>query len=97
VRRLRWTERARRDISAIRDFVSEDSPRYASAVLARLIARAEQIPDFPQSGRVVPEISDPSVREIIVRPYRIVYRLTRDDELHIITVHHSARRFPTNL
>ena len=97
MRRLRWTDRARRDLSAIRDFVGGDSPQYAAIILARLIARAEQIPEFPEAGRIVPEIADPRIREIIVRPYRIVYRLVGDDEIHLIAVHHGARRFPTSL
>lgn len=47
---------------------------------------------LPQSGRVVPEIKDPTVREVIQGSYRIVYRLIRE-EIHIITVHHAARLF----
>jgi plasmid stabilization system protein ParE len=34
------------------------------------------------------------VREVIHPPYRIVYRLVSEQEVHILTVHHSARRFP---
>ena len=31
--------------------------------------------DFPQSGRIAPERNDPKIREILERPYRIVYRV----------------------
>ena len=47
--------------------------------------------DFPEHGREVPEYARPDVREVIVRPYRIVYRLVAADEVHILTVHHGAR------
>jgi plasmid stabilization system protein ParE len=40
----------------------------------RLVAAVERLEAFPQSGRVVPERNDEAIREVIVRPYRIVYR-----------------------
>ena len=46
---------------------------------------------------MVPEIGAPEIREILHRRYRIVYRLVREDEIHILTVHHSARQFPDSL
>ncbi|MBX9657643.1 MAG: type II toxin-antitoxin system RelE/ParE family toxin [Nitrospiraceae bacterium] len=48
------------------------------------------MPAFPQSGRIVPEVNDPAVREVIHGNYRIVYRLIHD-QIHILTVHHTAR------
>jgi plasmid stabilization system protein ParE len=41
----------------------------------------------------VPELEQATVREVIAAPYRIVYRV-RADVLEILTVVHSARRFP---
>ncbi len=46
----------------------------------------------PRSGRVVPEVRDESVREVIHGNYRIVYRL-RHDVVEIATVFHGARSF----
>jgi len=60
-------------------------------VVAKLIAAAERVAYFPESGRTVPEFADPLVREIISERYRIVYRLVGDDSIHILTVHHSLR------
>ncbi len=40
---------------------------------------------------MVPEYLDPAIREIVVRPYRIVYRIVSDQEIHVLTVHHGAR------
>jgi toxin ParE1/3/4 len=97
VRVIFWTDRARADLGAIRAFISRDSARYAEVVVARLIAAVERLAYFPEAGRAVPEFVDPAVREIISRPYRIVYRLVGGDTLHILAVHHGARRFPTEL
>ena len=46
-------------------------------------------------GRVVLEIGNPDVREVIVGAYRIVYRY-RHDIVEITTIFHSARLFPAN-
>lgn len=87
---LIWTRRVIDDIQSIRQFIAQDSPHYAELVPQRLIASVERLPALPQSGRIVPEIDDPTLREVIQGSYRIVYRLIRE-EIHIITVHHAAR------
>jgi addiction module RelE/StbE family toxin len=97
VRLILWTERASADLAAIKTFIGRDSERYAEAVIERLVLAAERIQHFPDAGRTVPEFADPSVREIVSRPYRIVYRLVAEDEIHILTVHHGARRLPADL
>jgi plasmid stabilization system protein ParE len=48
---------------------------------------------FPESGRIVPEIGDPALREVLYGSYRIVYEL-RDNRVEIATVAHTSRRFP---
>ncbi|MCM3879738.1 MAG: type II toxin-antitoxin system RelE/ParE family toxin [Vicinamibacterales bacterium] len=97
MRIVRWTHQARSDLAAIRAFISQDSPHYASVVVAQLIATTDRLITFPESGRAVPEFDNPLVREIVHRPYRIVYRLVGVDQVHILTVHHGSQRFPSDL
>jgi len=97
VRILLWTEQARADLAAIRAFIGQDSPHYASVIVSRLLAATDRLVQFPESGRAVPEFDDPLVREVVHRPYRIVYRLVGVDELHVLTVHHASQAFPTEL
>jgi len=97
VRAVLWTEQARSDLAAIRAFISQDSPHYASVVVAQLIAATDRLATFPESGRAVPEFEDPLVREVVHRPYRIVYRLAGVEQIHIVTVHHGSQRFPSEL
>jgi toxin ParE1/3/4 len=94
VRAVLWTLRARSDLSGIRSFVSQDSPHFAAVIVARIIAATDRLAPFPESGRVVPEVGSSEIREVIHAPYRIVYRVVGEDEIHILTVHHSARQFP---
>jgi toxin ParE1/3/4 len=97
VRVVLWTHQARSDLAAIRAFISQDSPHYASVVISRLIAATERLVEFPESGRAVPEFEDAFIREVVHPPYRIVYRLVGVDQIHVLTVHHASKSFPTDL
>jgi addiction module RelE/StbE family toxin len=85
-----WTRRAIEDVQAIRSFIEHDSPHYSGLVAQRIVAAVERLARFPESGRVVPELERPELREVIHGPYRIVYRV-RENRVDVLTVHHSAR------
>ena len=87
-----WAPQAVQDVEAIRAYVARDSAHYADLVVDRIVAGVERLRDNPRSGRMVPELGDESVREIIQGNYRIVYRLRRD-VVEIATVFHGARLF----
>jgi plasmid stabilization system protein ParE len=88
---LYWTERAQSDLAATQAFIAADSPAYAKIVVRRLISAVDPLRDFPNLGRSVPEFPDSSIREVVLRPYRIVYRMVSPEVIHILTIHHSAR------
>jgi addiction module RelE/StbE family toxin len=97
VTRLLWSPRASSDLDLIREYISRDSPVYADLVIQRLVLAPERLIQFPEIGRVVPEVmSSPNLREIIVRPYRVVYRI-RPGLVEIVTVFRSSRQFPADL
>ena len=91
---LIWSPRSLLDLEGIRDYIAQDSEVYASLVVQRLIAAAERLLDFPKQGRVVPEIGDQSLRELIVRPYRLVYRISESDRIEIVTIFRASRLLP---
>jgi addiction module RelE/StbE family toxin len=88
-----WSPQALRDLEAIRDYIAVDSPRYAALMVERIAQAVERLRDFPQSGRIVPERNHAALREVIVRPYRIVYRL-RPGTAEIATVFRASRVLP---
>ena len=90
---IRWSPQALRDVESIRDYIAQDSPRYAELLVARIIASVDRLQAFPDSGRIVPERGDPEIREVIVRPYRVVYR-RRANEVEIATVFRASRLLP---
>lgn len=86
-----WTLRSMNDIKSIYDFISLDSQTYAKRFIQKLVLRVEQLNAFPDSGRIVPEKEDPSIRELIEGNYRIFYRIHRGN-IYIIRIYNSARR-----
>ncbi len=73
--RLVWTERAVQDLEAIEFYIAHNNPTAAIAMTDELIARAEALPEHPRKGRVVPEVANPDIRELLVGNYRLVYRI----------------------
>ncbi len=92
---LIWSPASRDDLRDIVSFISRDSRQRAEAFAYRLIAETDKLQSFPEIGRVVPEFDIPTVREIIVRTYRIVYRLDHERKrVEIARVWHAARGTP---
>lgn len=87
---VRWTPQAADDLDSIAEFISKDSPHYSSLFVLDVLCAVDRLIQFPKSGRVVPEINDPLVREVILGSYRIIYRL-RQDIVEILTVFHGSR------
>ena len=89
---VRWTAQAAEDLDCIAQYIARDSPHHGSLFVANLLKAVERLESFPSSGRIVPEVNDPAIREIILGNYRVVYRV-RVDLVEILTVHHGARLF----
>jgi toxin ParE1/3/4 len=85
--RVAWSQAALRDIEAIANYIEQDSPAYARIVVCKLVAAGRQLEAFPFSGRPVPELGEPGVRELIVYSYRLIYRVTADTVMFIAVVH----------
>ena len=56
----------------------------------RVTKRTEQIASFPMSGRKVPEYEADDIREIIEKPYRIIYRI-KPEQIDVLTIVHCSQ------
>lgn len=81
-----WTQRARNDLEQISEFISRDSLIYARNQIDKLYRRTEVLKQLPLVGKVVAEINDRSIREIVEGNYRIIYRIHSTNKLYILTV-----------
>ncbi|MFN8159760.1 MAG: type II toxin-antitoxin system RelE/ParE family toxin [Solirubrobacterales bacterium] len=89
-RRLAWTETAWRDLERVGDYIAEDSPGYAAAFVRRVRDRARSLDELAERGRVVPELDDPAVRELVVGSYRLIYEIA-EEAVYVLGLVHGAR------
>lgn len=91
-RRVEWSERAYEALDEALAYVAQDSPRAAERLLVRLLEAAESLSELTKRGRIVPELADPRIREMIVPPYRILYEYD-EERVRILALVHDARAF----
>jgi len=89
------TDQSQDDLREIVCFIALDSSAHARRFGNELIDQALSIGNFPEMGRIVPELGDPAVREIIHGSYRIVYEILRDpNAVYVLRFWHAARGKP---
>jgi plasmid stabilization system protein ParE len=84
---VNWTDFAREKLYYIHETIAEKSTIAADKAIKKIINRSEQIGNFPQSGRKVPEYNLREIREVLDRPYQIIYRVM-PEQIDILTVMH---------
>src|SRR5688572_21689002 len=85
-----FSPRSERDLKSITFYVAQRSSLEIAARFGNsLIDRALTLKTLPMRGRVVPEIGDPNIREIIFKSYRIVYR-TRGETVEVLRFWHAS-------
>lgn len=83
------------DLEEIVTFIAKDNSERARTFGNELIDRALSVVTFPELGRIVPEIGEPTVREIIHGAYRIIYEMFLDREtIYVLRFWHGARGEP---
>ncbi|MCL5028316.1 MAG: type II toxin-antitoxin system RelE/ParE family toxin [Bacteroidetes bacterium] len=87
--KLTWSDTAVNQLEAIADSLYQNNPDSAAKFVNNIMNRISNLKLFPEKGRVVPEINDRSLREIVYNKYRIVYRLS--DKIEIVYIQHSAK------
>ncbi|MGA7500680.1 MAG: type II toxin-antitoxin system RelE/ParE family toxin [Isosphaeraceae bacterium] len=87
---IHWSEPALDDLKDIVSFVAKDSPTYAVKLANRIIEAPRRLATFPRLGSIMPELGQDIVRELRIRPYRIIYRV-RDPDCYILAVVHTSR------
>ena len=89
--KIHWTHESLDRLAEIEDFIAKDNAERAAKFVDELIAHANAVlPGEPRAGRMVPEISNPDIRELLYRKYRIVYR-ARKGSVEILTVFEGHR------
>ena len=90
-----WSPTARLDLWDLLSYIFESNRDAAAKFGLSLFESIERLKESPESGRTVPEFNEPTIREVIHRPCRIIYRIKRDEKLiEIARIWHAARGIP---
>ena len=91
-----WAPSAIKDITAIAEYISNDSVLAAENMVVLFFEKAHILERYPLIGKPVPEIRVNYLREILVSRYRIIYEVIEENEVHILSVHHQSRLLRNN-
>ncbi len=89
---VKWSVPARNDLKQIHDYIANDSKYYAQNVIQEIVAKTETLTELPEIGRIVPEIGDQNIRELIVYSYRLIYEIS-EGGIEILAIIHGKRDF----
>jgi toxin ParE1/3/4 len=90
-REVVWTDPAWDDLEAAAAYSARDSEFYAASFVQEARDAAASLADFAERGQTVPEFGDEAIREPLVKPYRLVYKLT-EEHVFIVAFLHGSRR-----
>ena len=89
-RHVVWTEHASRMLDDAISYVGQDSHPAAQRLLIQALEAASSLDVFGERGRIVPELNQPNVRQLLVQRYRLLYEVTQT-EVHILAFVRGAR------
>lgn len=90
-----WSSLAIERASEIAEYIAQDSVSAAENWINIVFEKVEQLKQFPNSGRMVPEIENESIRELTYVNYRIVYQV-EEKQVNILTIRHGKQFLPVD-
>lgn len=91
--RIRWTDPAVRDFTAICDYLEQHgNSDIAGRVAKHIFTSVGMLSKFPESGR---SGRKPETRELVLSglPYLVIYRV-RHDSIDVLRILHGAQQWP---
>ncbi len=67
VQQIIWTEEAKNNLTAIKDYISIDSEYYASKIINLIYFSAQKLLNFPEVGMEVYQSEKYKVRRVLVK------------------------------
>ncbi len=90
--RVIWTDPALSDLDEIAGYIALDNVAAARQLIQRVFSGVEHLEQFPESGRIPPDLTDSLYREVVVTPCRAFYRNDKSkDEVYVLHIMRSER------
>jgi|MudIll2142460700_1097286.scaffolds.fasta_scaffold59651_3 addiction module RelE/StbE family toxin len=93
-RKVIWSFEATADLEAIADYIARDSSFYAASFVIEVREASRSLNEFSERGRIVPELSNPSIRELFINDYRLIYQID-ESRVNILGLIHGRRDLKT--
>lgn len=91
-RSVTWSKSAQSALDEVITYINQDSRANARLVLVAALDAADSLETFAERGRIVPELGDSQIRELLVFKYRLLYRVS-DDNVTIVAFLRGVRDF----
>jgi plasmid stabilization system protein ParE len=89
--KIRITDSAVEDLRELQVYYEEHlAPQIGNQFVTEILDRIETLTDNPDIGRIVPEFDIDNIRELIHKPFRVVY-LRESSSIFVIRVWRSER------
>lgn len=85
-----WTLSAKKDLKAIREYISKDSPFNAQRVVAAITKKVSTLDNLPTPGKKVPEFNNEKIRQVSVSSWRVIYHVGQH-RISIVTIIHKRK------
>lgn len=89
-----WSYEAATDLEALAEYIARNSTFYAAAFVQKILDTSHSLNEFPERGRIVPELSNPAIRELFVKEYRLIYNI-EESRVVILGLIHGKRDLKT--
>lgn len=89
-RAVEWAGRAKSDLRSVVEYIQKQDPASAATFLGRALEAARSLAEFSERGRIVPELADPDVRQVLIGRYRLLYEV-HSDTVWVLRVVHGNR------
>jgi len=84
-----WTARALERLRLILDYIAEDNPDAALGMVDRISERVSNLGQTPEQGSRYQDSAMGGLRQIYVRPYRVVYLVDHAGErVRVMAIQH---------
>ena len=91
-----WSPTARTKTKEILEYVAEDNPDAALTLIDQFEVKVEKLKENPELGRVLPELKNDKIRELVVhKNYGVIYEIN-PDLIEILTIRHFRQNFSSS-
>ena len=93
---VRWSLNASQNLKDVAQYLNQYSPQAASRFVDEVDEAIKRLEEHPLIGRSVPEFASPSIREIVLRGYRMIYEVG-EDQVGLLAILHGRQNILARL